>query len=109
MVEDFSTLYLYNPDVLAFPTRRSSDLLERPRLGLPDELADRPGRRRGDPGGRRARQVRSEEHTSELQSPMYLVCRLLPEKKTNGCRLCSSNSAISLSSAQSRDIRMPVP
>src|SRR5437762_4786918 len=24
---------------------------------------------------------RSEEHTSELQSPMYLVCRLLPEKK----------------------------
>src|SRR5437764_4253106 len=26
---------------------------------------------------------RSEEHTSELQSPMYLVCRLLPEKKKN--------------------------
>src|SRR5437763_2635875 len=26
-------------------------------------------------------QVRSEEHTSELQSPMYLVCRLLLEKK----------------------------
>src|SRR5437763_8248502 len=29
----------------------------------------------GDVGGR------SEEHTSELQSPMYLVCRLLLEKK----------------------------
>src|SRR5437764_5325308 len=27
--------------------------------------------------------VRSEEHTSELQSPMYLVCRLLLEKKKN--------------------------
>src|ERR1017187_5865904 len=26
---------------------------------------------------------RSEEHTSELQSPMYLVCRLLLEKITN--------------------------
>src|SRR5437762_6737875 len=26
-------------------------------------------------------QWRSEEHTSELQSPMYLVCRLLLEKK----------------------------
>src|SRR5437764_8879809 len=26
-------------------------------------------------------EVRSEEHTSELQSPMYLVCRLLLEKK----------------------------
>src|SRR5437879_8422304 len=28
--------------------------------------------------------VRSEEHTSELQSPMYLVCRLLLEKKKKG-------------------------
>src|SRR5437762_5082625 len=27
------------------------------------------------------RAPRSEEHTSELQSPMYLVCRLLLEKK----------------------------
>src|SRR5437762_6894104 len=27
--------------------------------------------------------ARSEEHTSELQSPMYLVCRLLLEKKNN--------------------------
>src|SRR3712207_7725269 len=26
---------------------------------------------------------RSEEHTSELQSPQYLVCRLLLEKKNN--------------------------
>src|SRR5437762_9017783 len=44
-------------------------------------------------GGRRSRATapadtngwsidnRSEEHTSELQSPMYLVCRLLLEKK----------------------------
>src|SRR5437764_2790782 len=31
--------------------------------------------------------VRSEEHTSELQSPMYLVCRLLLEKKkASRCR-----------------------
>src|SRR5690348_17687175 len=29
---------------------------------------------------------RSEEHTSELQSPVHLVCRLLLEKK-NTCRL----------------------
>src|SRR3712207_8481982 len=28
--------------------------------------------------------VRSEEHTSELQSRQYLVCRLLLEKKNNG-------------------------
>src|SRR3712207_7314939 len=31
---------------------------------------------------RRREHVRSEEHTSELQSRQYLVCRLLLEKKT---------------------------
>src|SRR5476651_1142356 len=31
--------------------------------------------------GRSCRPVRSEEHTSELQSRQYLVCRLLLEKK----------------------------
>src|SRR5256885_14660479 len=31
----------------------------------------------------RRRDARSEEHTSELQSPCNLVCRLLLEKKTN--------------------------
>src|SRR3712207_8568812 len=29
------------------------------------------------------RRIRSEEHTSELQSRQYLVCRLLLEKKKN--------------------------
>src|SRR5437879_10933933 len=33
------------------------------------------------PRTRPSRLYRSEEHTSELQSPMYLVCRLLLEKK----------------------------
>src|ERR1017187_7227630 len=33
--------------------------------------------------GRRSNTERSEEHTSELQSPMYLVCRLLLEKNRN--------------------------
>src|SRR3712207_9404077 len=37
----------------------------------------RPARLRGD----LARGGRSEEHTSELQSRQYLVCRLLLEKK----------------------------
>src|SRR5256885_12599860 len=31
------------------------------------------------------RDSRSEEHTSELQSPCNLVCRLLLEKKTTQC------------------------
>src|SRR3712207_7573786 len=35
---------------------------------------------------RRIRRARSEEHTSELQSRQYLVCRLLLEKKTSSTR-----------------------
>src|SRR3712207_6921827 len=31
--------------------------------------------------------LRSEEHTSELQSRQYLVCRLLLEKKNDSCLL----------------------
>src|SRR3712207_7748771 len=45
----------------------------------------RPDRRRSGatllPGIRRHETSRSEEHTSELQSRQYLVCRLLLEKK----------------------------
>src|SRR5256885_5670926 len=42
-------------------------------------------RRRGRAcsGARSRLQLRSEEHTSELQSPCNLVCRLLLEKKKN--------------------------
>src|SRR5256885_11533035 len=35
--------------------------------------------------------ARSEEHTSELQSPCNLVCRLLLEKKKNPKTSCSSS------------------
>src|SRR3712207_8013327 len=35
----------------------------------------------GAPGQEPGRVLRSEEHTSELQSRQYLVCRLLLEKK----------------------------
>src|SRR3712207_8889376 len=35
--------------------------------------------------------LRSEEHTSELQSRQYLVCRLLLEKKT--CTRCFSSAS----------------
>src|SRR5436189_3044306 len=50
--------------------------------------------------------MRSEEHTSELQSPMYLVCRLLLEKKkknkttiytrTNRISQCSNSTNTTL-------------
>src|SRR6266850_8584143 len=41
----------------------------------------RPDHRRAHGGGVRRGVDRSEEHTSELQSPCNLVCRLLLEKK----------------------------
>src|SRR5947199_1479553 len=41
------------------------------------------GRRRIERNESRAREKRSEEHTSELQSLRHLVCRLLLEKKKN--------------------------
>src|SRR5947209_10991771 len=41
---------------------------------LPSVPVDRPGEDAAGP-------LRSEEHTSELQSRQYLVCRLLLEKK----------------------------
>src|SRR5205809_3376443 len=60
----------------------------RPRGGAPPA-----GSRRG--GGLMPRQ-RSEEHTSELQSRLHLVCRLLLEKKKkhkdNGSELAQDNT-----------------
>src|SRR5258708_28286602 len=41
----------------------------------------RSGERHSDPRAARRFWFRSEEHTSELQSPDHLVCRLLLEKK----------------------------
>src|SRR3712207_8527813 len=49
-----------------------------------------PGRRHrapAPPGTRRGLRARSEEHTSELQSRQYLVCRLLLEKKKTILRI----------------------
>src|SRR2546429_5347578 len=50
---------------------------------------------------------RSEEHTSELQSRLHLVCRLLLEKKKNAdvVRLCDQRSLVSYSVETSRNMR----
>src|SRR5687768_18047730 len=57
-----------------FELRRLTSALGRARLPLPWRVASR--RCGTSPSG-----PRSEEHTSELQSRLHLVCRLLLEKK----------------------------
>src|SRR3970282_489842 len=80
-------LYLYSCCSLSFFFFNDTATTEIYTLSLHDALpilpADR-DRRDRDGHGERDRPLlrsRSEEHTSELQSPMYLVCRLLLEKK----------------------------
>src|SRR5438094_213895 len=82
-------------------------------LSLHDALPISPARRAGPRSARRARttaaparrsdtrraslppgsDARSEEHTSELQSPYDLVCRLLLEKKKNTSSRCSTGAS----------------
>src|SRR3712207_9015406 len=50
-------------------------------LGHPDLLGDERARLLAQPREPARAHPRSEEHTSELQSRQYLVCRLLLEKK----------------------------
>src|SRR5205823_10627295 len=50
-------------------------------------------RRGANRSGPRTSAGRSEEHTSELQSLAYLVCRLLLEKKKNLLRRASAQDA----------------
>src|SRR5690242_21187360 len=83
----FLKLYGAHPNLHSFPTRRSSDLRRsRRRVGRRPESRRAPGRKasRCRRRGRSAAAyiaMRSEEHTSELQSHVNLVCRLLLEKK----------------------------
>src|SRR2546425_4390347 len=54
-------------------------------------LAIHQGRHDGAVGEQRDHRARSEEHTSELQSLAYLVCRLLLEKKKTKTLACFSS------------------
>src|SRR3989441_7298970 len=65
-------------------------------LGRLDELVGRSGDRRKLPEkpAHRVTAGRSEEHTSELQSLAYLVCRLLLEKKKTTTHVTSRNNKL---------------
>src|SRR5687767_15272383 len=74
-----STLFPYTTLFRSRAGARSAGRVGRRALGVRAVRAGGRCRRvrRGDPRAR----ARSEEHTSELQSLAYLVCRLLLEKK----------------------------
>src|SRR5687768_18255638 len=73
----FFYLYADHRDLHSFPTRRSSDLSSHRSIPCrANSSASRP-----PSTSSRAPSARSEEHTSELQSRLHLVCRLLLEKK----------------------------
>src|SRR5437773_7573014 len=83
-----------NRDLPSFPTRRSSDLVaERDQLGEVglagagfgehDQISVFQAVVEGIDDSLENANLRSEEHTSELQSHHDLVCRLLLEKKKN--------------------------
>src|SRR5207244_8238072 len=97
---------IHTHHLASFPTRRSSDLADPAKLAVwqpilsqyrPTFLGQCENAIRwsgafvrkqletvmfnGDPKAKEKARKRSEEHTSELQSPDHLVCRLLLEKK----------------------------
>src|SRR5205823_15102789 len=89
-VDFFFSSYGDPRDLHSFPTRRSSDLDQQGAAPATDKdeleiecSAAAPLRAHEDVAKRAAEYMRprSEEHTSELQSLAYLVCRLLLEKK----------------------------
>src|SRR2546423_10325919 len=74
-----STLFPYTT---LFRSREAAFLVVRQRGGMVEGAGVEPHARRPErPSIAHGARQRSEEHTSELQSLAYLVCRLLLEKK----------------------------
>src|SRR5438552_13170149 len=104
----FSLFFFFNdpaPTAIytLFPTRRSSDLLGGRPFSLPAGTCDRP-----ESSTTSAISPRSEEHTSELQSPDHLVCRLLLEKKKKK-NIQTSTVDVDANLLQSQDSTQPLP
>src|SRR3712207_8138905 len=88
-----STLFPYTTLFRSFRLRRHAGderavvIEPRPRSLVDEEVVEPGG---GISAGGSVERVRSEEHTSELQSRQYLVCRLLLVKKNNNTTYVSA-------------------
>src|SRR5947209_2531958 len=101
----------------SFPTRRSSDLDIRPHerndthrhdfgpsgLAVSSGLVDSASRADAARGCMKTQPSRSEEHTSELQSRQYLVCRLLLQKKKRRAQRLRRRASATLRCRRPRD------
>src|SRR3712207_7682621 len=76
----YTTLFRSRPNGGYSKTRAAVRADQRRRRGTEGDTGSRRPAGAQPDGGRRG-QARSEEHTSELQSRQYIVCRLLFEKK----------------------------
>src|SRR3712207_7695590 len=79
----------------ALPIYADSRAGARARRRAPPGVGGRGNGRDRRQGGRVQARSRSEEHTSELQSRQYLVCRLLLEKKKHTFTFPSRKSTLS--------------
>src|SRR2546430_6233184 len=86
-----STLFPYTTLFRSYPALRDAGLLPRYYRALEDEVAARATGLR-DRVLKQRRDLRSEEHTSELQSQSNLVCRLLLEKKKKHCPVAKARA-----------------
>src|SRR5438876_3652956 len=87
----FIDRYTPHRSVPPFPTRRSSDL-DLPVMNCAIARRSAAVRRLAIESIAPFSSARSEEHTSELQSPVHLVCRLLLEKKNT--KWCISSATL---------------
>src|SRR5205807_1145186 len=73
----------------------------------PEALVQRAGRRAAHPAPAAAPPRRSEEHTSELQSPCNLVCRLLLDLAAAETYTLSLHDALPISARRARAGGLP--
>src|SRR5258708_14632709 len=79
--------FITTKKLITIPSEVRARVKETPQYARATSFAsmDTPG-----PFEKRSTEARSEEHTSELQSPDHLVCRLLLEKKKES--MCSHHT-----------------
>src|SRR6266436_9911218 len=95
---EFRQILFLMASILAIGASCAAQQPEGPQSDAPPPVAPKPAQEQPPGSGEKitvpagTRVGRSEEHTSELQSRLHLVCRLLLEKKKNNKQTLSSQN-----------------